>query len=74
MTNEAKKPVIKISSLDFASILKKVAGKEKIEILKELAGNYRGLPANERIEFVEQVIDLSEKLNDHRSKAEVYNH
>ncbi len=66
--------MIKKSSLDLANRLKNVAGKEKIEILCDLAGNYRELPANERIEFAEQVIDLSEKFNDHRSKAEAYNH
>jgi len=69
-----EKPVIKKSSLDIANRLKNVAGKEKIEILCELAGNYGELPANERIEFAEQVIVLSEKFNDHRSKAEAYNH
>jgi len=66
--------VIKKSSLDFASKLKNVAGKEKIEILNELAGNYRELPPDERIKFAEQAVDLSEKFNDHRLKAEAYNH
>jgi len=69
-----EKPVTEKSSLDLANRLKNVAGKEKIEILCDLAGNYGELPANKRIEFAEQAIDLSEKFNDHRSKAEAYNH
>jgi len=51
-----------------------VAGKEKIEVLNELAGNYRELPPDKRIKFAEQAVDLSEKFHDHRSKAEAYNH
>ncbi|MHA1280310.1 MAG: tetratricopeptide repeat protein [Candidatus Helarchaeota archaeon] len=66
--------MIKKPRLDLVNRLKNVAGKEKIKILCELAGNYGELPANERIEFAEQAIDLSEKINDHRSKAEAYNH
>jgi len=64
----------KKSNLDFASRLKNVTGKEKIGVLNELAGRYWELPPDERIEFAEQAIELSESLHDEKSKAEAYNH
>jgi len=54
--------------------LKNVTGKEKMEILNELAGAYWELPPNERIAFAEQAIDLAEEFYDHKSKADAYNH
>ncbi len=56
------------------SRLADVTGKEKIEILNELAGAYWELPPNERIVFAEQAVDLSEKFHNQRSKAEAFNH
>ena len=54
--------------------LESETGEEKIEILNRLAGNYWELPPNERIAFAEQMLELSEKLQDQRSKADAYNH
>jgi PAS domain S-box-containing protein len=66
--------MIKKSRLDPASRLGNVTGKEKIEVLNELAGDYQELSPNDRITFAEQAIDLSEEFHDQQSKAEAYNH
>jgi len=54
--------------------LQNAEGKERLKILNELAGLYWELPPNERITFANQAFDLAEKLNDQKSKADVYNH
>jgi len=49
-------------------------GKERLEVLNELAGAYQELPSKQRMAFAEQAIDLSEELNDRKAKADAYNH
>lgn len=49
-------------------------GKEKIDILNELAGAYQALPSKERMAFATQAIDLSEELHDQKAKAIAHNH
>jgi len=56
------------------SRLSSVSGKERLEVLNELAGSYEGVSAKCRISFAEQAIDLSERLHDQKSKAEAYNY
>jgi hypothetical protein len=49
--------------------LKTVSGKEKIEVLNELANHYfREIPAK-TIEYGTQALELSEKLKDEKGKA-----
>jgi len=61
------------SKSDLLSGLENATGKEKMEILNQLAGLW-DLPPNERIAFAKQAVDLSEEFHDHRSKAESLNH
>jgi hypothetical protein len=62
------------SKSDLLSGLENATGKEKMEILNQLAGLYWDLPPNERIAFASQAIDLSEEFHDRRSKARSLNH
>ena len=53
--------------------LTETAGKERIEILNELAGMYGNIPPLERIQYAEQAVHLADKFHDKKSKADAFN-